>query len=335
MSLPVPFARWTTYPGHSGIDFPYAAGTAFRASGPGTVRNLGKNSRGGYYIWVKYDGYPAVGYHHMNSHAGCPSPGTRVSEGTQLGYVGWLGLNSTGAHLHSEVEGRATAAGYWTVFDKNRVVGATPGGGGSGAGGGATPEEPAGPNYNILEDEMIRIQAPSRGIAMIGAGYFRPLANNQEVAASSLIMSRHIDCSDADFDRFVTIAISGTPAGNLPSIVRTAARPLRLYRYDKKLLAMGDGGKVWEVPNEDYRILMDALGLAGPDVLRDISKNELDFMQMVLSSVNPDPVAQGQVEAILKLSDEDAKRIAANVQVPSAAEIAKTVNDDHAKRMSS
>lgn len=155
--LPMPFSRWTTYPGHSGIDFPYARGTVFRASGHGYVRNMGYNSRGGYYLWVKYDGYPAVGYHHQDSPSTLVRVGSEVWEGTPLGKVGSLGQYSDGPHLHSEVEGRASAAGYWTVFDKNRVVGATPGGGGGG--GSTTPPKPTpNPEEEIKEsDDMDRL----------------------------------------------------------------------------------------------------------------------------------------------------------------------------------
>lgn len=133
--LPMPFGDPTTYAGHSGIDFPQARGTLFRASGHGRVRNIGRNERGGNYIWVNYDGYPAVGYHHMDRSSPYVVPGTEVWEGSPLGLVGSLGKYSNGPHLHSEVEGRATASGYWTIFDRSRVVGQ----GNPSGGGGSTP----------------------------------------------------------------------------------------------------------------------------------------------------------------------------------------------------
>jgi len=126
--LPIPFNNPHTYPGHSGVDFPQPRGTEFKASGNGTVKTLSRNERGGFYIWVQYDNGPLVGYHHMDSHNGCPAVGKRVSEGTRLGYVGNTG-NSTGPHLHSEVAGHATTAGYWQFFDPQRVVGAGSGSG--------------------------------------------------------------------------------------------------------------------------------------------------------------------------------------------------------------
>lgn len=141
--LPVPFSNPTTYAGHSGIDYPQRRGAVIRASGPFTVESLGYNSRGGFYIWVRYDGGPLVGYHHMDSHDGCPRKGSRGVEGTQLGYVGNTG-NSTGPHLHSEVSGHATTDGYWRFFDPDRVVGA-----GHAAGGSASPT----PSPNPIESE--------------------------------------------------------------------------------------------------------------------------------------------------------------------------------------
>lgn len=120
--LPIPFANPATYPGHSGVDYAQARGTAFRASGRGIVRTLGRNARGGFYIWVQYNNGPLVGYHHMDSHRGCPPAGSVVDYGTVLGYVGNTG-NSTGPHLHSEVSGYATTAGYWKFFTAARVVG--------------------------------------------------------------------------------------------------------------------------------------------------------------------------------------------------------------------
>ena len=181
---------------------------------------------------------------------------------------------------------------------------------------------PASDNYG---EDMIRIQAPNKGIAMIGSGYYRPLANDREVAASSLIMSRHIDCTDSDYDLFVTIAIGGTPAGNLAAVVRNAATPLRIYRNKGKLLAISDGGQVWILPNDGYRDLLVALGLAGPDVIRDIPDNELDFMKEILSGLYP------ASSATVQMKPEDIEKIAASVK-PGATpdEVANAVREKFA-----
>lgn len=122
MRLPIPFNNPTTYKGHSGVDYGQPEFTPFRASDSGVVSWLGKNASGGYFIWVKYDSIaPRVGYHHMPSHAGCPRVGSRFSRFDQLGLVGNTG-NSTGPHLHSEVEGYGTTQGYWKFFDPNNVL---------------------------------------------------------------------------------------------------------------------------------------------------------------------------------------------------------------------
>lgn len=215
MGLPIPFARWTTYSGHSGVDFPEPRGTVFRASGHGYVRGVAHSARGGYYMYVKYDGYPAVGYHHMDSPSPYVKAGTEVWEGTPLGKVGSLGQNSTGPHLHSEVEGRASAAGYWTVFDRNRVVGS-----GSGTGGGSTPTPEPTPDPFLLEDDMIRIQAADRGIALIGPGYYRALGSDEEVNASGVLVTKHLTGNAREFDLWKSMALDGQ--ASLPNVAPIA-----------------------------------------------------------------------------------------------------------------
>ena len=122
---------------HSGIDV--LRGSAwyrkpFYSSGPGVVRRLSKNAAGGNWIVVKYDAIPyEVGYAHMDSHNGCPAPGTRISKGTRLGYVGRTGTNVTGPHVHVEIIGRAVSTAVWDYFEKSCWVsgGDAPAGGGT------------------------------------------------------------------------------------------------------------------------------------------------------------------------------------------------------------
>lgn len=124
--LPAPGSDPYTYKGHTGIDFlrgPSHLGKPFYASGPGTVLRLSKNLAGGCWVVVKYDNGYTVGYAHMRSHTGCPRPGTRVSEGTRLGYVGDLGARVTGPHIHVEIIGIATSAAVWQCFDRYRPIG--------------------------------------------------------------------------------------------------------------------------------------------------------------------------------------------------------------------
>lgn len=125
--LPMPFNNPDTYPGHSGVDFGQSRGTLIPASGPGVVTVLGYNPRAGYTTWVRYDAFPGVeaGYCHQDRRD-APAPGTRVVEGSWLGYVGSLGLNSTGPHLHLEMSPGGTYESVWRYFDPNRVVGDVP-----------------------------------------------------------------------------------------------------------------------------------------------------------------------------------------------------------------
>lgn len=161
MLLPIPFGNPYTYTGHSGVDFPQMRGTPFRASGLGAVSSIDYSPRAGHTVWVRYDNGPNVGYCHMDYRTSNVRVGQRVSEGTILGLVGSLGLASTGPHLHVEVAGHATTAGFWKFFDRNRVVGQ-----GSSAG-----EEEKGPfmslssaeqreMLNLLRDVQNRIRGP-------------------------------------------------------------------------------------------------------------------------------------------------------------------------------
>ena len=161
MLLPIPFGNPYTYAGHSGVDFPQMRGTPFRASGPGAVSSIDYSPRAGHTVWVRYDNGPNVGYCHMDYRTSNVRVGQRVEEGAVLGLVGSLGLASTGPHLHVEVAGHETTAGFWKFFDRNRVVGQ-----GSSAG-----EEEKGPfmslssaeqreMLNLLRDVQNRVRGP-------------------------------------------------------------------------------------------------------------------------------------------------------------------------------
>ncbi|MBX9797532.1 MAG: M23 family metallopeptidase [Sphingomonas sp.] len=85
---------------HYGLDIGAPYGAPIRAAMDGAVAFAGRN--GGYGNFVKLahgNGY-ATGYGHMSRIA--VRPGTRVSQGQVIGYVGSTGL-STGPHLHYEL----------------------------------------------------------------------------------------------------------------------------------------------------------------------------------------------------------------------------------------
>jgi hypothetical protein len=149
-TLPRPFARWTTYEGHGGIDYPHPRNTPVMASGRGTVDWSGYYSaRGGYAKFITYDNGLRYGYYHFDDNWGLQK-GDRVDYGTVFARVGSLGLLSTGPHLHHEVWQNGTIIkppAYWNYVDRNSYVGD-----GSGAGSGSTP-------FPSEEDELDAVQA--------------------------------------------------------------------------------------------------------------------------------------------------------------------------------
>ena len=212
-TLPIPFGNPYTYAGHSGVDFPQMRGTPFRASGPGVVSSIDYSPRAGHTVWVRYDSGPNVGYCHMDYRTSNVRVGQRVGEGTVLGLVGSLGLASTGPHLHVEVAGHATTAGFWKFFDRDRYVG------GGSSSGGAEPEKPT-----LKENEMIRIQSPNRGIALIGPGFYRHLASSEEVQQSEPIIAKHLNGNDRQFDLWVSMASTGVAPSSLsPAQIKAIA----------------------------------------------------------------------------------------------------------------
>ena len=63
-----------------------------------------------------------------------------------------------------------------------------------------------------LDDDMIMIESPARGQALIGAGYFRILANAEESVTAEAIISRHVVGNDRQYDLWKSLAIGGTSA---------------------------------------------------------------------------------------------------------------------------
>lgn len=156
--LPRPFNYWTTYPGHSGIDYPEARGTKIPALGSGKVAFAGYYSlRGGYAVHVQYDNGVKVGCYHIDKQGDIKvKVGQRVNEGTTLALVGGLGQYSTGPHLHQDVWINGSIVyppGYWRYIDINKYVGQ-----GESAAGESTPLEP-----ELLEEDMLFISWENAG----------------------------------------------------------------------------------------------------------------------------------------------------------------------------
>jgi murein DD-endopeptidase MepM/ murein hydrolase activator NlpD len=85
---------------HKGIDFAAPRGTPIYAAGDGVVEKAGPFSSYGNYVRIRHRSGLETAYAHM-SRVACKS-GTRVKQGSVIGYVGTTG-RSTGPHLHYEI----------------------------------------------------------------------------------------------------------------------------------------------------------------------------------------------------------------------------------------
>lgn len=74
--------------------------------------------------------------------------------------------------------------------------------------------------------QFIRIQAPGKGIALIGPGYFRGLAPGEELEQSDVLISAHWTGNDRQFDLWKSLALAGVAASPtaLPAVTLTDAQ---------------------------------------------------------------------------------------------------------------
>jgi murein DD-endopeptidase MepM/ murein hydrolase activator NlpD len=85
---------------HRGVDIGAAYGAPIMAAADGVVRFAGRHGGHGNYVLLKHGNNLMTGYAHMSRIL--VRPGSHVSAGQVIGYVGSTGL-STGPHLHYEV----------------------------------------------------------------------------------------------------------------------------------------------------------------------------------------------------------------------------------------
>lgn len=83
---------------HNGVDYVAPVGTPVQASGDGVVTFAGRNGGYGLLVRLKHGKRYVTSYAHLSRIAPGIRPGTRVSQGRVIGYVGSTGL-STGPHL--------------------------------------------------------------------------------------------------------------------------------------------------------------------------------------------------------------------------------------------
>lgn len=87
---------------HTGVDWAAPEGTPIHATGSGTIQKAGPNKVRGLHIEIRHAGGYVTTYSQMSKLAPHAKPGTKVSAGDVIGYVGSTG-RSTGPHVHYEV----------------------------------------------------------------------------------------------------------------------------------------------------------------------------------------------------------------------------------------
>lgn len=88
---------------HEGVDLVAPTGTPVVAAADGVVVGAGPNGRYGNWIRIEHGDRLATVYGHLSGFATGLRPGSIVSRGDVIGYVGSTG-RSTGAHLHFELQ---------------------------------------------------------------------------------------------------------------------------------------------------------------------------------------------------------------------------------------
>ncbi len=86
---------------HKGVDYAAPIGTPVRAAGDGVIRFAGVMGGYGNLIEIEHTHSITTVYGHLSRFAHGMRPGTRVTQGTVIAYVGMTGL-ATGPHLHYE-----------------------------------------------------------------------------------------------------------------------------------------------------------------------------------------------------------------------------------------
>jgi murein DD-endopeptidase MepM/ murein hydrolase activator NlpD len=205
-TLPAGVFGDTTPPYHStphrGRDFSPGALAPIPAAANGTVvRRELQTGLGNILLIDHHDGYFS-GYSHMAA-AATVGMGVNVSRGQIIGHVGNTGSLSFGPHLHFTIGTSTANPDKGSTIDPFPFINAR---------SSDTSPNPTNPTPNLSGDHMIRIQSTNRGIALIGAGYYRQLATTEEVEQSAAIMEKHLTGNDRQFDLWVSMALKGVAA---------------------------------------------------------------------------------------------------------------------------
>ena len=86
---------------HKGVDYGAPTGTRVRATGDGVVESIGRQGGYGNMLILRHAGGFSTVYGHLSAFGRGLKPGSRISQGDIIGYVGQTGM-ATGPHLHYE-----------------------------------------------------------------------------------------------------------------------------------------------------------------------------------------------------------------------------------------
>lgn len=86
---------------HRGVDYGAPTGTPVMSVGDGVISYVGTKGGSGKMIAIRHNAVYRTEYKHLSRYSESIRPGTRVSMGQTVGYVGATGL-ATGPHLHFE-----------------------------------------------------------------------------------------------------------------------------------------------------------------------------------------------------------------------------------------
>jgi murein DD-endopeptidase MepM/ murein hydrolase activator NlpD len=198
----------------AGVDYYCPVGTPILAAGDGRVVAVGGGIEPatGRFLTIDLNDGRRVRYLHLSRWL--KSAGDPVRQGAVVAYSGASGYGSEtaaggpgtgGPHVHTTLwPSHAYSFGPNAgTLDFEEYVGA------SGAGGGSTPFDPP----VRLEDEMISIHAPNRGIAVIGPGYYKSLTP-EEAENVVAITTKQISGNDRQFDLWRNMALGGEHTGS-------------------------------------------------------------------------------------------------------------------------
>lgn len=176
---------------HQGLDFGAAQDTRIHAVAAGTVIFTGVSGGYGNLTQIRHaDGY--VSYYGHQNHIDVAN-GATVSAGQFIGRVGTTGA-STGNHLHLGILHNGTFEDPAPL-----VIGAPF------ANDSTAPSTPRDRNMKV-------IKSPGRGMAVVGAGYFRALPTKEFQECAEALWGDAKPGNDRQFDLWKAISINGTAA---------------------------------------------------------------------------------------------------------------------------